>query len=72
MMNVQHKFLEDLNAILDRYNVIISCDDHWTGYAECGKDLRIAIEFEDYSIGDVEFGNQITPQQVIEKIKEIK
>lgn len=41
------KFLYDLQKLLEKYKVDITVDDHWTGYAECGQDLRISFDFED-------------------------
>ena len=58
-MNIRDKFLEDLIVLLEKYKADITCADHWQGYAECGQDLRITIDFDDYKVGDIEFKDYI-------------
>jgi IS1 family transposase len=71
-MNTPLKFLEDLKALLEKYKLEITCDDHWKGYSECGEDLRITLEFYDYSMGDnIEFKDSICISDVNNKIKEL-
>ena len=41
---VKADFLTDLNDLLLKYGAEISAEDHWQGYPECGKDIRIEIE----------------------------
>jgi len=52
-------FINELKALLEKHNVSITADDHWTGYAECGQDIRITVEFNDYTIDEIEFGTVI-------------
>jgi len=66
-MNQRAKFLEDLNALLEKYGVEFRCDDHWQGYPECGQDVRITVEFDDCSIPEIDFGRYIDA----DKIKQI-
>ena len=54
-MHIRDKFLEDLLALLDKYKAEITCADHFQGYPECGQDLRITIEFDDWNVKDIEF-----------------
>jgi len=46
--------LNEIKLALEKHGASITADDHWTGYAECGQDIRITIEFDDYSTGDIE------------------
>lgn len=39
------KFKKELSELCLKYDCDISAEDHWTGYAECGKDIRITVEF---------------------------
>ena len=41
---VEAEFLKDLNELLERYNAEMSADDHFSGYAECGEDIRITVD----------------------------
>lgn len=50
------QFLKELKELLKKYEATLSSDDHWMGYAECGQDVRMTIEFEDYSIEDIDLG----------------
>jgi hypothetical protein len=78
--NNEHKhtrnsfFLEELAALLKKYNAEIEADDHYQGYPECGQDIRITIDFPD---DEVVFDRWIDPnscekknQEEIQKIKE--
>lgn len=40
---VEQDFRNDLNALLDKYRAEIEASDHWTGYAECGSDIRMIV-----------------------------
>ena len=46
-MTANTKFLYDLQALLRKHKASITAADHWLGYAECGQDIRISIEFEE-------------------------
>jgi hypothetical protein len=37
-------FLNDLKALLNKYNAEITCADHYQGYPECGEDVRMTVE----------------------------
>ena len=43
-MDIESCFIEDLKALLRKYNATIDASDHWQGYAECGKDIRIEVD----------------------------
>ena len=53
-LSKREQALNDIQLVLEKHGASITADDHWTGYAECGQDIRITIEFEDYSTGDIE------------------
>jgi predicted component of type VI protein secretion system len=39
-------FEAELKALLAKYECRISAADHWTGYAECGEDVRIEADIK--------------------------
>lgn len=63
-MSTRQKFLEDLLALLEKYEVEIVADDHWSGYAGCGQDIRIEVEFEDWATEDIDFGRCIDASKI--------
>lgn len=36
-------FRADLDALLRKWGADISARDHWTGYSECGEDVRMTV-----------------------------
>lgn len=40
---VSKEFIEDLKSLLKKYNAEIGAEDHWMGYAECGRDIRMTV-----------------------------
>ena len=41
---VEARFMRDLQALLAKYGEAeLSAEDHWTGYAECGQDIRMTV-----------------------------
>jgi hypothetical protein len=38
-------FKKELAALCRKYKCEITAADHWIGYAECGQDVRITVEF---------------------------
>lgn len=65
----QKQFLTELKKLLAKYDAEITCEDHWSGYAECGEDVRITIEFTDYKIKDIELGKNVSPGTLAEYIQ---
>lgn len=62
------KFLYDLQKLLEKYKVDITVDDHWTGYAECGQDLRISFDFADsYEILEFKYVDSETLRGILEQ-----
>ena len=53
------EFKAEFSALLKKYNVEITAADEWSGYAECGKDIQITIEFND-SQSEIKCGSYIT------------
>lgn len=38
------EFKTKLRTLLAEYGAELSAKDHWTGYAECGEDVRMTVE----------------------------
>ena len=50
-MTREQLFKQELAALCRKYNCYIEAKDHWTGYSECGQDVRMTVEFDgDYSV----------------------
>jgi len=41
---IKKAFLSEFHALLRKYNADITVNDHWQGYAECGRDIRMTVE----------------------------
>lgn len=63
-MGKRSKFLKDLLSLLEKYGVEFECNDHWQGYPECGQDVRITVEFGDYSTPEIDFGRYIDTDKI--------
>lgn len=53
---IKDNFIKELHELLKKYDVELIAKDHWQGYAECGEDVRITAEFENYKIGEIDLG----------------
>jgi hypothetical protein len=40
---VKKEFLLDLHILLSKYSAELETEDHWKGYAECGRNLRMTV-----------------------------
>ena len=49
-------FLKELKTLLAKYGVALVAEDHWNGYAECGQDVRMTVEFDNWEIEDINLG----------------
>ena len=68
---MKSEFLNELCDLLDKYDVEISASDHWEGYAECGQDIKITIEFNaDYS--EIEMGSLLCVDTIVKELDRIK
>lgn len=38
------QFLKDLRDLLATYGATLEAEDHWTGYPECGEDVRMTVD----------------------------
>jgi len=56
MNDHSQKFLDELQSLLRKYDVEITADDHWTGYSECGRDVRMTVDFK-YPYPDIDLGS---------------
>lgn len=41
---IEQAFRAELQALLDKYGAELEARDHWTGYAECGEDVRMTVD----------------------------
>lgn len=57
-MAKRDELLKELHDLLKKYDAEITSDDHWTGYPECGRDVRMTIEFND-GCEDIDLGTWI-------------
>ena len=52
----RESFLLDLQSLLRKYGAQITADDYWEGYSECGRDVRMTVQFK-YSDPDIDLGS---------------
>ena len=71
-MGKRDQFIEKLQELLKEFDCEITADDHWQGYAECGQDVRMTVEFEDYKIEEIDLGKYIDSAKPIHKIIPVK
>lgn len=64
----KENFLKDLKALLKEYDAELSAEDHFSGYAECGEDVRMAVDLR--GIYD-ENGETVRPYMEIDLGKSI-
>jgi hypothetical protein len=61
---IHAKFREELEALLAEYEAELVAEDHYSGWQECGEDVRISVEFayraDDY-IDDLDLGRRFAP-----------
>lgn len=60
------EFMRDLSDLLSKYNCTIEADDHWTGYAECGQDIKMTVEFKDWAVDDIDLGSYVYAAKPLE------
>ena len=74
---VHNSFLQDLKKLLILHDVErIEADDHYQGFPECGRDIRITVEFRQQTgmefkryIPDIEFSSMVDEEEIDEKLK---
>jgi len=42
---IKLKFIEDFKALIQKYDADLEIEDHFSGYAECGRNMRLDIDF---------------------------
>jgi hypothetical protein len=40
---ITDNFMTELHALLREYKAEITAEDHWKGYSECGRDIRMTV-----------------------------
>ena len=76
--DIEHDFRLDLLCLLNKYNAQIETSDHYTGYSECGQDIRVmvsipAIYMDEQCINEYtefDLGCWITNKTICEEIQE--
>jgi len=56
---IHEVFINELQQLCREYDAGLIIENHWTGYAECGSDNRITVEFSDSKIPDLDLGSFI-------------
>ncbi len=67
-MDRREEFLNKLQLLLEEFEAEISADDHWKGYAECGQDIRMTVEFDSFEIKEINLGTWIDKKKDWDKI----
>ncbi len=67
-MNRREEFLNKLQLLLEEFGAEISADDHYQGYAECGQDIRMTVEFDDFEIKEINLGTWIDKKKDWDKL----
>ena len=57
-MTIQEQCIAEIQEVLKKHNAELDADDHWTGYTECGRDIRITLSIDGQD--DVDLGQWIT------------
>ncbi len=61
--DANNNFKDDLDSLLKKYSVSLVAEDHYRGYPECGQDIKITAEFDNWEIPDIEFDSRIDPSK---------
>jgi hypothetical protein len=56
-------FIKELQSLLKKHGATIRVTDQWTGYAECGKELHIEVEFDDHKKPNIDLGERVDAKQ---------
>jgi len=59
----RREFIDELQLLLEKYGAQMAADDYWEGYAECGQDIRIIIEFDD--LDEIDIGKYLDKDKII-------
>jgi hypothetical protein len=46
-MTIEESFKDELKQLLAKYKATLSASDHYSGWPECGEDVRITVELND-------------------------
>jgi hypothetical protein len=60
MMPDEHPILKELTDLLEKHGATLTAEDHWTGYAECGSDVRMTIDMP-WPHKDIDLGGYFYP-----------
>jgi len=44
--DIEKNFRSDLMVLLKKYDATLSAEDHFSGYAECGQDIRMNVSID--------------------------
>ncbi len=40
---IEQEFRKEFQALVNKYKAEIEIKDHWTGYSECGQDIKCMV-----------------------------
>lgn len=69
MSDRRNEFCTELLQLLDKYKCHIQAKDHWQGYAECGQDVRMTVEFDDWQLADIDLTSSVHADGYIDLTK---
>jgi len=72
---IEQEFRADLKLLIKKYDAEIEASDHYTGYSECGEDIRVMVSTQAVYVdnecvqecADFNIGTWITADNVCEK-----
>lgn len=41
---IKQEFIRELRSLFDRYNAEITAKDYYSGYAECGENIKMVVD----------------------------
>lgn len=63
-IEIEQEFRQRLAALLAEFDAELSAEDHYSGYAECGEDVRMTVEIP--SVFDNETQEYIREMTIID------
>ena len=58
-MKTEDQLLQELKALLKKYKAEIIVENNWQGYPECGEEIRMVVQFDDFTLEELPLGKWI-------------